>query len=536
MKPAHAPAARLALAAALSTALFAACLPKKPVDSCVSCVGCAPEPAAVAAPSGSGTITILHTNDMHTRFLPEEASWARTDPKPLVGGMVALQDRVVRERAAANARGDGALVVDAGDWLTGTPLSDIEAGGAGGGAFIEMMNAVGFDVSTIGNHEFDNGRDNIRQLVELAAFDVVSANLRFDGELVADAPWKVYETGGLRVGVVGLILDDLASEVGKAQLAGVTVDSVVETARAAVSELDPATDLILLLTHQGWAEDSLLALQAPGADVIIGGHSHTRLRHPRKVGETLVVQAGSYARELGRLRLTVADDRVVEWDGELLPLMVDEIQAPDPALAALVDGYKARIDAEYAVVIGEAAADFGRSYYQESALGDLLTDAVREIAGSDVALLNSGGLRQDLAAGPVRRLDVKQILPFQNYIVVFEATGAQLRTLLAGNARASAYEEHGVLQLSGLACAYRADGAGGVELLDASVAGRPLDDGAVYRVATVDYVYGLASKYMSFEPGPYETVGRTLYDDVAEWVAARGRLEPAAGERFVRRP
>lgn len=532
----HSPSAlRFALAASLSLALFAACLPKKPLSSCESCAGCAAPVVAAPVAGGSGTLTILHTNDMHTRFLAEEASWFRTDPKPLVGGMVALKDRVDRERAAALERGDGALVVDAGDWLTGTPLSDIECEGARGGAFIEMMNAIGYDAATIGNHEFDNGLATIPKLIGIAGFDVVSANLLVDGQRLAPAPWKIVESGGLRVGVVGLILDDLAKEVAKSQMAGVTVAPVAETARAAIAELDPVTDLIVLLTHQGWEEDSLLATRAAGADVIVGGHSHTRIRHPRQVGDVLVVQAGSYVRELGRLQLTVADDRVQSWDGELISLMEDEIQAPDAELVALVDGYRARIDAEFAVVVSEATAPFGRDYYKESPLGDLLCDAVREIAGADVALLNSGGLRQDLAAGPVRKLDVKQILPFQNTIVAFDATGAQLLTFLATNAKSSAFEEHGILQMSGIACAFRV-GDDGVELLESSLGGAPIDPERVYRVATVDYVHGLADKYLGFEPAAFETVGRSLYDDVVDWIAARPRLEPAAGARLVQRP
>lgn len=533
MRSPQAPVVRIALSASLCFALLSACLPKNPA-SCESCASC--EAPVALAPAGSGSLIILHTNDMHTRFLPEEASWVRSDPKPLVGGMVALKDRVDREKAAALARGEGVLVVDAGDWLTGTPLSDIEFEGVRGGAFIEMMNHIGYDAATIGNHEFDNGLATIPKLIELADFDVVSANLLVNGQRLAPAPWKIVESGGLKVGVVGLILDDLDHEVAKSQMVGVSVVPVAEAARAAIAELDPATDLIVLLTHQGWEEDSLLATEASGADLIIGGHSHTRIRHPRRVGDVLVVQAGSYVRELGRLQLTVADDRIASWDGELVSLLQEEIVSPDPELGALVDDYAARIDAEFAVIIGQASADFGRSYYTESPLGDLLSDAVREIATSDVALLNSGGLRQDLAAGPVARLDIKQILPFQNYIVVFEATGADLLTFLANNAKSSAGEEHGVLQMSGIACSFRSDGAGGVELLDATVGGAPVDPTRVYRVATVDYVYGLAEKYLGFVPGPYETVGRSLFDDVADWVSRQARLDPPAGERFVHRP
>ncbi|MFA7332117.1 MAG: bifunctional UDP-sugar hydrolase/5'-nucleotidase [Candidatus Delongbacteria bacterium] len=487
--------------------------------------------AALSACAQPRQLTILHVNDMHTHYLPEPAEWVKEDPKPLTGGMVALQEAVAREKAGASAT----LVLDAGDWLTGTPLSEVEAEGVKGGAFIQMMNRVGFDAATIGNHDFDNGVETLPKLIGLASFPVVSANLRRDGELLAPAPWLVLERGGLKIGVVGLILDDLAQEVSREMMRGIEVRPVAETAREAIAELDPQTDLIVLLTHQGWREDSLLATQLTGADVIIGGHSHTRLKTPQLVNGVLVAQAGSSARDLGRLDLTVEDDRVTAHEGRLIPLFQRDVKNPDPELAALVKTHEERIDAEYAVVIGHAATDFGRNYYKESALGDLMSDLLLGITGADVALLNSGGLRADLKSGPVSRLDIKQILPFANTIVLFRATGAELLTLLRTNAKASLHEEQGILQLAGIRCAYR-EGAAGVEILEPTVAGQPLDPGAVYTVATVDYVLGLGAKYMGFEPAAHESRSGTLFTAVAEWIAAHPELEAPAGGRFTHRP
>lgn len=490
-------------------------------------LGCLAQ-AACAQPR---PLTLLHVNDMHTHYLPQPAEWVKEDPKPLSGGLVALQEAVAREAAR---QPQATLVLDAGDWLTGTPLSEVEVDGVKGGVFIDMMNAVGFDASTIGNHDFDNGVDMLPRLIQRAAFPVVSANLRRDGELMAP-PWIVVEKGGVRVGVVGLILEDLAQEVSSEMIRGITVEPVAETARRAIAELDPRTDLIVLLTHQGWQADSLLATRVEGADLIIGGHSHTRLKQPRVVNDIIVAQAGSSARDLGRIDLVVDDDRVVSHEGKLIPLFVRDMKNPDPALSALVDGHKARIDAEYAVVIGRAGADFGRNYFHESALGNLMSDILRDIAGADVAALNSGGLRADLRAGEVSRLSIKQILPFANTVVLFQATGEELLTLLRTNAKASLHEEQGILQLSGVTCAYR-EGAVGVEILEPRVGGQPLDPSATYTVATVDYVLGLGDKYMGFTPAAHESRGGTLFGAVAEWIAAHPELVPAEGGRFRHEP
>lgn len=475
-------------------------------------------------------LTILHVNDIHTHFLPEPAEWVKEDPKPLTGGMVALQDAVAREKAPQAA---STLVLDAGDWLTGTPISEVVEQGVKGGAFMAMMNQVGFDASTIGNHDFDNGVDALHGLVELAAFPVLSANLSQHGKLVADAPWKIFTKDGLKVGVVGLILDDLAQEISKETMKGFRVESVAATAKQAIAELDPQTDLIVLLTHQGWREDSLLATRVEGADVIIGGHSHTRLKTPRVVNGVIIGQAGSYARDLGRLDLMVENDRVVSHKGSLIPLFERDVKAPDPALAAAVAEHKARIDAEYAVVIGQAPARLGRDYFHESALGNWMADALRGIVGADVAVLNSGGLRADLDAGPVTRLDIKQILPFQNTAVLVECTGRELETLLRTNAEAGLRESQGVLQISGASCRFR-DTPQGAELTQALVGGKAILPDATYRLATVDYVLGLADKYMGFTPTKHESRGGTLFQAMCDWIATHPQVEAPTGGRQVR--
>jgi 2',3'-cyclic-nucleotide 2'-phosphodiesterase (5'-nucleotidase family) len=211
------------------------------------------------------------------------------------------------------------------------------------------------------------------------------------------------------------------------------------------------------------------------------------------------------------------------------------VKNPDPELAALVKTHQEAIDAEYAIVIGQAAADFGRNYYHESALGDLMSDLLLGITGADVAVLNSGGLRADLKAGPVSRLDIKQILPFANTIVLFRATGEELLTLLRTNAKASLHEEQGILQLAGVRCDYR-EGAAGIEILQPTVGGKAVDPKAVYTVATVDYVLGLGAKYMGFEPAAHESRSGTLFTAVAEWIGAHPELKTPEGGRFTHRP
>lgn len=463
-----------------------------------------------------GKVTLLYTNDMHAHFLPEEASWIHSEPRPLIGGMNALKYYIDSARDTLAGR---ELVLDAGDWMTGTPISDIEVSGVKGAVFIEMMNRIGYDATVIGNHEFDNGVGNLKGLIDAIDFDVVTANLLDEaGELIAPHPWKIYQRNGVRIGVIGLILDVLDHEASSRALAGSHVLSVRETAQKMIDEIDSRTDLIVLLTHQGWREDSLLATQVTGADVIVGGHSHTRLTEPQPVNDVLVLQTGSYTHNLGYIDLTVDDDRVTAYDGRLVPTWVDGIRK-DPGMDSLVTFWEQRIDELYSAIIGYAPQDLARSYYGESPLGNYLTDLLLDYTGTDFALLNSGGLRQNLNRGDITRLDIIQILPFQNYVVTFDMTGAQLLEFLQHNATVAEGKEHGILQYAGLTCRYRSE-RGRVVLENAQVGGEPIDPLAQYRGSSVDYVLDQYERYIGFMPEGVRRPGDLLSDAIIKQIKA----------------
>lgn len=468
-------------------------------------------------------LTILHTNDMHTHFLPDGATWLDEDPPPQIGGLVALRYYIEQERARARQ----SLVVDVGDWMTGTPLSDIEVGGARGGGFVQLMNMVGFDATVIGNHELDGGIDNLERLIELMKCDVITANLYREGKLVAPHAYRVYKRGGLRIGVIGLILDDLFGMVSRTE--GLTVGNVAKTAQGLIDQLDPQTDLILLLSHQGWREDSLLATQLTNADVILGGHSHTRLESPRSVNDILILQAGSYARYLGKLDITVQHDAIVDYSGSLIPLWTEGIR-PNPELARMVQLFEMHINAEYGAEIGTATVSMGRSYYNESDLGNWLTDILLAGGEVDFALINSGGIRANLEAGPVTRLDIAEILPFQNHLVRFSCSGIELLTFLKNNAAAASFEQHGIMQVAGITCSWRVAGPGVVELVSATVAGDPIDPQRNYRGITVDYALSQADRYFGFQPGEQQDSYTLVADAVTDYIKTHPRIErPASG-------
>jgi len=436
-------------------------------------------------------ITILHTNDMHASYLPSVATWL--DDRPQIGGFVALDYYARREKALAK----NSLLLDAGDLMTGTLICDMQRDGVYGGALIEMMNKIGYDGWVFGNHEFDKGAENVRGLIELAKFPVFCANLvKGDTLFVRDA-YHIYEKDGLRIGVIGITYHRMVGMAPPEKLDGfVSVDPAPVVSKIVV-EIDPKTDLIIVLSHLGIESDRELAKSITGVDMIIGGHSHTRLETPERVNGILIVQTGSNCRNLGRVDLTVAGDSIMSYSGRLIPMLTEDV-TPNPALASLVDSIKSEIDKEYGVVIAHLKDNWETQYRAESNIGDWITDAVKRHMKSDVAFLNSGGIRKNLDAGPVTKIDIYEILPFDNKMVTFTLTGLELMKIAEHNVGLEADSYQGSLQVSGLSYSWKGENDR-PEITDVLVNGAPIKPDKIYRVATIDYVaVANAERYFGF--------------------------------------
>jgi len=492
--------------------------------------GCAADRSVLPPVQGEGpfNLTLFHTNDIHGAFLAEPATWR--DDKAPVGGFVALASHLAQERATATA----SLLVDGGDFMTGNPVCDIEVDGIKGAGIIDMMNAVGYAASVIGNHEFDNGRSNLQSLVERADFPILAADILDEDDLpeFTHAPFIV-ERGDLQVGVMGVSCEDLFNVTADSRIEGLQLRDQAETVMDMAEALDPVSDLMILISHNGVRGDTLLArrLSGSGVDVIVGSHSHTRLREPLLIGEILVVQAGSHLKNLGRLDMQVADDRVVSYDGRLIQLLAAGAEA-GPELTELVDRYAAMVDADFGQRIGVLGSDWRRYGGGESNIGNWLTDALREAAGTDIGLLNSGTIRKNIAAGPLTALDIHQLLPFSNTLVRFTATGEQVARIVAENARSAVGGRHGILQVSGLSYRYVAEGDS-AKVTEVLVGGRPLDPEFVYTVACPDYVVMKADLYLDIPAPEAEYAGMTITEAVLHAVEATDRIESSVEGRIV---
>ncbi len=494
--------------------------------------------AQQGAPARTTTVelTILHTNDTHGHLLP--FSYPAVQPgdanlpkeRTDIGGIARRATLVRQIREEAAARKIDVWLVDAGDFSDGTPMSTEYHGEAD----VEAMNATGYDLATLGNHEFNTSLAQLRKLIGLAKFPIVCSNTidQSTGKMLVQE-YVVKDVGTLRIGVFGL----LARETSTYQAAreGVQIAGEIETAKRMVALLRPKVDIVLAISHAGEPLDKLIAGQVPGIDVIVGGHSHSRLAipdivrrseelKPNDVNGTVIVQAGQWGGEVGRLDLLFAKDAQGLWHVDrylerLLP--VTSAIAPDPGVAAVVERYWKPIAARYGEVIGTAEDDFSTrvrwvetgASYTEEAYCNLVADAVRETYLTDFDLENVGGIRAPLVKGPITRADLIAVDPFVNTVMLFKITGRDLKRILAQHRP----------YVSGLR--YRVENR---QLIEATIGGRPIEDGHLYSGATNSYFAQSALKEMEVQD-----TGRQRLDVLIEYVRKKGTLKPVYDGRRV---
>jgi 5'-nucleotidase len=360
------------------------------------------------------TLTILHTNDLHSHLQGHgpEADYtpATTGDDMTIGGYARMATAIGTHKAMAMAAGNDVVLVDAGDFMMGTLF---QFGGTSGALELKLMQSVGYDAAAIGNHEFDWTTAGLAGILQAAytkepkvTFPLLASNLKFSATSTEDDALEMFKgpagpiqrkfikplPSGLKVGFFGLLGKSAQNFAPSAK--PLSFDAIAETAAAMVAELrgTDKVDLVVALSHSGIdsagkGEDAALAAAVPGIDVIVSGHTHDKLTAPAVVGKTLIVTAGSYGEYLGRLDLTVSRaGGVVTAVGmkkyDLLPIN-DDI-AGSPAVQAAIDTGITMLDAAlsaggltYKKVMAETGFDMPRLPFKEFGLGDLITDGYR---------------------------------------------------------------------------------------------------------------------------------------------------------------
>lgn len=466
--------------------------------------GCAsPQPPTPRQPL---KLTILHTNDHHGRF------WPNADGEY---GMAARKTIIDRVRAEVSASGGHVLLLDGGDVNTGVPESDLQDAEPD----FKAMSLLGYDAMAVGNHEFDRPPAVLALQRKWAQFPLLSANIYKDGQRIFPSHY-IFEKGGYRIAVMGLTTDDTPKLVLPSNVAGIEFRKPAAEAAKLVPELRKQADMVIAATHMGHYTDGKSGINAPGdvemaravsgIDLIVGGHSQNpvcmimlKVRNdayrpgqpcaPDRQNGAWIVQAHEWGKYVGRADFELREGKVELISYQLIPVnlwlrgpgsektLSAERVPEDPEVRAFLQPFQERGQTALSVTIGRSDGvldgDRNRVRSRPTNLGTMIARSMMERTGADMGLMNSGGVRDSIAAGTITYRDVLKVQPFGNTIGVVTLSGAELLEYLSWAAKASA-GSGAFPQTAGVQMRIK-DG----RLESAHIRGRPIDPAGSYRLA-----------------------------------------------------
>jgi 2',3'-cyclic-nucleotide 2'-phosphodiesterase (5'-nucleotidase family) len=370
------------------------------------------------------------------------------------------------------AENPNTFLLNDGDLFSGNPLVDQYP--EKGYPIVDIMNKAGYCLSSFGNHEFDYGQDVLNKRIEQAEFPFICANIKY-GEnalLKRVEPYRIFKVNGITMSVLSLL------EVGSGgipsthpnNVAGLKFELPIKTA-GEYSYLGD-NNVFVLLSHIGIERDIDIAKEYPEIDVILGGHSHTKINNGMLENGVLITQASAKLNYAGETRVSVKNGKIVSKTNRLIDL--NELTDEDPEIRELIDSYKAADQGNR--IIGKTVSKISG----KQKLGALMTDALTEILELDIAFLNPGGIRlSSIPKGDISMNTVYALDPFGNDVVKIIMTYDEIEKFLL---------EYKNFLVSGITCTITSgDKKNPVAILDKS--GAALDKSKKYAVGMNSYIY-----------------------------------------------
>ncbi len=452
------------------------------------------------------------------------------------GGFARLTTAVKREKA----RGGHLLYLHAGDTISPSLMSGFDKGAH----IIDLTNMEPPDVFVPGNHEFDFGADIFRERMAALNSTLLAANLRDEnGAMLAGfADSKMFEFGGVKIGVIGLTAEDSAVKSSPGNL---RITGAVETAAKQSAALRAAgADIVVGLTHSSWPVDQAL-IASRSLDVVLSGDDHDL--HVFFDGKVAFAEAKEEAEYLTAVDLSVdvsekdGKRRVRWWPGFRIIDTTDV--PPDASVQAKIDELKGALDKELDVVLGKTTTQLDSRKASvrttETAIGNLIADAVREAVDADIGLANGGGIRGNKiyeAGSELTRKDVLIELPFGNKTIKLEVTGADIWAILENGFSRVEDVQGRFPHVSGITVEADFTRPAGTRILSIKRNGVELDKSATYTLATNDYVGGGGDGYTMLKGAKRIfsiTDAKLIANDVMAYIRARGTIAPKVEGRIV---
>ena len=464
--------------------------------------------------------TVLFTNDTHGRV--EEGGYAGM-------GFPKLATLVKDYRS----KGD-VLLLDSGDTFHGQTIVNLNEGEA----IVHIMNEMGYDAMTLGNHDFNFGQERIKELDEMSDFPLLAANL--DPLLVE--PYVIKEIEGMKIGIFGLATPETTYKTHPKNVEGLTFRDPAVVAQEMVDELSGQVDMIIALAHLGISEESeftsrKVAENVSGIDLIVDGHSHHALEEGMMVNNTLIVQAGEYDKNLGVVEVKMVDGAVEDLKASLVTKEEAEDVEKDSDILAQIEEIKTENEEITSAVVGKTSVELNgeREYVRtgETNLGNLLTDAMLAKVDADVAITNGGGIRASIGEGEITKGEIITVLPFGNTTIVKKLTGAQLLDVVEHGV--SQYPAHEGLfpQVGGIRIIFDGDRPAGERVIDLKVQGEPIEYDGVYHVATNDFMAAGGDGYETFASTETVVEAGGLEEVLMEYISNKGTVAPVREGRII---
>jgi 2',3'-cyclic-nucleotide 2'-phosphodiesterase (5'-nucleotidase family) len=391
-----------------------------------------------------------------------------------------------------------------GDLFSGNPLVDqyVEKGYP----IVHIMNKVGYCLSSFGNHEFDYGQEVLNKRIKQAEFQFICANINYEENSVLQPvePYKIFDINGVTMAVLSLL------EVGSGgipsthpnNVAGLKFESPQKTVEK-YSFLN-RSNIFILLSHLGVNKDVAIAEKYPEVDVILGGHSHTKISKEMVTNGVLITQASAKLDFVGETRISIKKGKIVSKTNKLIDL--NKLDEEDPEIRKLIDWY---IDNDTAIVIGQAVSKISG----KQKLGALMTDALTETLGLDIAFQNSGGIRvSSISKGAITDKMIYALDPFGNDVVKIMMSYDEVEKFLLKNP---------TILVSGISCTINGKGKNKtIKILDKN--GKELDKSKKYAVGMNSYIYS-TYKFTHMDAGVSMNVNAT--ENLIKYIEQKGIID-----------
>jgi 5'-nucleotidase/UDP-sugar diphosphatase len=528
--------------------------------------GCAGTPYQGAEKDKTYHLTVLHTNDHHGRY------WKNSNGEYGMAARKTLVDEIRRDVAAS---GGQTLLLDGGDVNTGVPESDLQDAIPD----FKGMNMLGYQAMAVGNHEFDKPLSVLEKQRKLAEFPMLSANIYESGQRMFE-PYKVFDLGGLKVAVMGLTTEDTRKLAHPDNVGQLEFRSAVAEAKKLVPELRGKADVVIAATHMGHYEDGKHGTQAEGdvemaravsgIDLVVGGHTQNPVCmkaenvldrayvpggpcQPDRQNGAWIVQAHEWGKYVGRADFEYRNGQFKLVKYALIPVNLKKsvkgadgktskvnytTEIPEnKEMLAMLSPYQQIGQEQLGVQVGstevklEGSRDIVRS--SPTNLGVLIARAMVDKTKSDFAILNSGGVRDSIAAGKITYKDVLKVQPFGNTICTVDLTGKEVIDYL--NVAAKMSPGSGAFpQFAGIELEIVGGAVGNVR-----IGGKPLDAAATYRLAINNFQAAGGDGYPKVsDKASFVNTGFVDADVLRAYVAAHSPLKAAEydpGKAVVRR-